>query len=75
MVYNVTEAVRILALLLGPYIPQTADAILGRLGEPSLAAAAWRHGLRWGGLTPERTITTGKPLFPRLEVPEFSEST
>ena len=75
VLYNVTEAVRILAVLLGPYIPQTADTILGRLGEPPLDAGAWERGLEWGVLTAERKISAGKPLFPRLEVPEFSEST
>ena len=75
VLYNVTEAVRILAVLLGPYVPQTADTILERLGEPPLDAGAWERGLGWGGLTSDRSISTGKPLFPRLEVPEFSEST
>ncbi len=70
VLYNVTEAVRILAVLLGPYIPQTADVVLERVGEPPLVDGAWEPGLKWGLLTPERTITTGKPLFPRLEVPE-----
>ena len=75
VLYNVTEVLRLLALLLGPYIPQTSDKILARIGEPPLAAGAWEGGLTWGLLTPERTLATGRPLFPRLEMPEFSEST
>ncbi len=75
VLYNVTEAVRILAVLLGPYIPATADTVLQRVGEPALADGAWERGLTWGTLTPERTIASGKPLFPRLEVAELTEST
>ena len=37
VLYNVTEAVRILAVLLGPYMPATADSVLQRVGEPALA--------------------------------------
>ena len=75
VLYNVTEAVRILAVLLGPYIPATADTVLKRVGEPALADGAWERGLTWGTLTPERTIASGKPLFPRLKLAELTEST
>ena len=73
VLYNVSEAVRMLAVLLGPFVPRTANAMLARLGEPPLADGAWERGLTWGALPPGQAVATGKPLFPRLEMPEFAE--
>ena len=61
------EALRIVAHLLWPYMPKTADAIAAQLGLPSPSAAPWPDVARWGLLEPGRKVTVGPPLFPRLE--------
>jgi len=65
VLYNLTEACRILAVLLHPVIPETAAKIyaqLGLTGAPdSFTATAW------GGLTPGHAIGTPAPLFPRKD--------
>ena len=65
--YAGLESLRIVAHLLWPYMPKTADAIAGQLGLPSPAAAPWPDVARWGLLEPGRKVTVGPPLFPRLE--------
>ena len=67
VLYNLAEVCRILAVLLWPFIPDTAVKICAQLrldtvpDHRSLAA--------WGGLTPGHVIGDPVPLFPRKELP------
>ncbi|HEX9495407.1 MAG TPA: methionine--tRNA ligase [Candidatus Limnocylindria bacterium] len=65
--YAGLEALRIVAHLLSPYMPNVADAICAQLGLPSPALAPWPDVARWGLLEPGRKVHAGPPLFPRLE--------
>jgi len=65
ILYNLTETCRLLAVLLWPFIPDTADKIstqLGLEGKPSRLAVA-----QWGGLTAGHQIGTPAVLFPRKD--------
>ncbi len=67
VLYNLAETCRVLAVLLGPFIPQTAAKIyaqLGLSGEPNKFAAA-----AWGGLVAGHKIGEPAPLFPRKDTP------
>jgi methionyl-tRNA synthetase len=65
VLYNLAEICRILAVLLQPFLPETAVRIFRQLGLPGapdqLAAATW------GGLPEGHTIGEPTPLFPRKE--------
>ena len=66
VLYNLAETCRVLAVLLWPFIPQTATKIyaqLGLSGEPEKFSAA-----TWGGLSAGHTIGDPAPLFPRKDV-------
>jgi methionyl-tRNA synthetase len=66
--YTSCEALRVIALLAAPFLPETAATLLARLGQPeALASARFPDALRWGGLRPGTPTTQGKPLFPRIE--------
>ena len=62
------EALRIVAILASPAIPDTAQAIWERIGMPGkvldqrLPAAA-----TWGQYTPGEAVTKGESLFPRIK--------
>jgi methionyl-tRNA synthetase len=64
ILWNASEALRIGAVLLFPFMPESAVEILARLGEPAnpptLADAAWRS-------TGERRVANKGALWPRLE--------
>ena len=65
VLYNLVEVCRILAVLLWPFIPETAAKIyaqLGLSGEPNRFDLA-----RWGGVEAGHTIGAPAPLFPRKE--------
>jgi methionyl-tRNA synthetase len=63
VLYNLAEGVRVLALLLLPYMPQTGEQLLEALGEDDRAIAAFGSGE--GGYAVERV----PPLFPKVEPP------
>jgi len=68
VLYNLVETCRVLAVLLWPFLPDTAVRLYRQLGlsevPDRLAAAAW------GGLMPGHRIGEPAPLFPRRDAPK-----
>jgi methionyl-tRNA synthetase len=69
--YTSCEALRVAALLLAPFLPDTAAQILARLGIPGALEHARlpNDAARWGVLAPGTATTKGPALFPRLDPP------
>jgi methionyl-tRNA synthetase len=61
VLYNLVEGLRVVTLLLVPYLPRTAEQLLGVLEEDSRELAEF--GSRGGGQSVERV----PPLFPKIE--------
>ncbi|MBW1685286.1 MAG: class I tRNA ligase family protein, partial [Deltaproteobacteria bacterium] len=70
--YTSCEALRVVALLVAPFLPDTAPKILERLGIPDALAEARLpdDAARWGLLEPGTPTSKGGPLFPRVELEE-----
>ena len=71
VLFDVAEAVRVAAILLLPFIPQSAAEILRRVGggtsdRARLDEAAWRND-------GERIILKGDALWPRMEAKNVTE--
>ena len=70
VLYNLVETCRILAILLAPFLPETANRIYAQLALPGIpdrfALAAW------GGLASGHTVGEPMPLFPRKDQPAKS---
>jgi methionyl-tRNA synthetase len=68
--WDLAEGLRLLSVLLHPFVPETAAAIRQRLGiDPDGSAAqppGWDEA-RWGLLAEGLTMVTGPSLFPRIE--------
>lgn len=68
VIYNLAEALRIVAISVSPFIPKAAENMWSQLGiAPSLQAAQLSDIERWGLIKPGIKINKGKPLFPRIE--------
>ncbi len=68
VMYNIAEALRIISILIWPFMPQTADKIWGQLGiKQPLEDSNFREAASWGNLPHGILITKGQPLFPRVE--------
>jgi len=67
--YTSCEALRCVAVLAAPFLPETGREIAARLGVPDAleGEAPLASVRRWGGLTPGTPTQKGPPLFPRIE--------
>jgi methionyl-tRNA synthetase len=66
---NAVEALRIVAILVSPAVPQTAQAIWERLGlDGGVTEQRVPSDTAWGSGPTGRTVTKGDPLFPRIKV-------
>jgi methionyl-tRNA synthetase len=61
VLYNLVEGLRVVTLMLVPYLPETSEKLLGTLAEEGRALA--ELGSRGGGQSVERV----PPLFPKIE--------
>jgi methionyl-tRNA synthetase len=71
--YTCCQALRCVALLLAPFIPDAARTILAQLGLPDAIEDARLpdDARRWDTPPPGTPTTKGPPLFPRVEPPEI----
>jgi methionyl-tRNA synthetase len=70
VLYTLGDALRLLGIVLAPFVPHAASRImeaLGNAGAPSLADA------EWGGLRPGTRVQKLSGLFPRVETKKASE--
>jgi methionyl-tRNA synthetase len=68
VLYETLEALRVLAVLLEPFLPETSTRILGALGQPP-APKPLADAVRWGQLPPGTRIRETEALFPRIDTP------
>lgn len=71
VLYNLAETLRIVAILLSPAMPATADKIWQQLGiAVKLADVRLSEGGRFGGLTVGTTVNKPEQIFPRIDEQE-----
>ena len=61
VMYSLLEGVRLISLLITPFMPDTGKRIGEILGQTQPGDTAW------GGLQPGTAVTKAEPLFPRIE--------
>lgn len=68
ILYILCEALRLIAILLYPFMPSTAEKIWKQLNlEENLSGVNLDTGTKWGILKPGTKINKGPALFPRIE--------
>ncbi|MFO7255487.1 MULTISPECIES: methionine--tRNA ligase [Limnochorda] len=67
VLYTVAEALRLVALLVAPFLPQTGERIWHQLGLSGSVHQARQDQLRWGLLPAGTVVQKPEPIFPRLE--------
>jgi methionyl-tRNA synthetase len=73
VMYNLAEALRIIAILIEPYVPSTSPKIMFQLGQP-LKKQNYLADCKWGGIQDGSKVIKGEPLFPRIEVNDKGET-
>ncbi len=67
VLYHAWEALRIVGLLVSPFLPETGQAITDQLGIHGNVEAMRIEQAGWGSGPTSGTIRKGPPLFPRVE--------
>ena len=70
VLYNALEALRIVAVLICPFMPGTALEILRQIGQgDQLPEQESGEAATWGRYRSGSSVRRGEPLFPRVEAP------
>jgi methionyl-tRNA synthetase len=69
IIWNPLEALRIVCVMMAPFIPASAHEALARLG--SEGDAIMEGALSWGGLTANAPMRVADPLFPRADLDKY----
>ena len=67
VLYNLCEVLRIVAILITPFMPNTAPLIVEQLGANE-ECFSWGTADKWGKLPTNSTIKKGTVLFPRIDI-------
>jgi methionyl-tRNA synthetase len=65
VLYNLAEAVRLVAIFAAPFIPSKAADIAAAFSLPSGWEQLSEHSARWGGTVPGARVAAVSPLFPK----------
>ena len=66
VIYNLCESLRITAVLIAPFLPETAAKIADILGGGDIFT--WDSACEWGLLKSGTKITAGDVMFPRIDM-------
>lgn len=75
VLYNLCESIRIVAVLIQPFMHHTADKIFVQLGvKGETGLTQWDSTRIFGGLITGSNVTKGDALFPRIDIPAELEA-
>ena len=72
VMYDLLETIRICAVLLTPFMPDTAEKIFERIGAND-ECKTWDSAEKWGVLPADSTVIKGDALFPRIDAEKAIE--
>lgn len=67
VLYTLMESLRIISILVFPFMPEKASQIWGQIGRTDDLGKKKLADLKWGLTEPKTKISKGNPLFPRIE--------
>ena len=73
VMYNLLETIRLAAVLLQPFMPDTCVKIFGQIGAPA-SAQTWSSVAAFGALPGDASVKKGDAIFPRIDVAKELEA-
>jgi methionyl-tRNA synthetase len=67
ILYNLLESLRVIAVLVTPFMPGSAKKIMDQIGIADMTGQNFDSIRRWGGLPAGSTLKREESLFPRVE--------
>lgn len=68
VMYNLAESIRIVSILIGPFMPQTPEKIWCQLGINTDKVTRWEDAKSWGKYLCGSKVIKGEVLFPRIDI-------
>ncbi len=69
VMYNLAESLRIISILIKPFMPETPDKIQAQLGIGSAEGAlGWDNAKKWGSYPEGVSVCKGEVIFPRIDI-------
>lgn len=72
VLYNLAEAIRMVGVLIEPFMPRTSKSIFRQLSLKEGELTSWGT-LNWGVLPSGLTVTKESAMFPRIDLKAFEE--
>lgn len=66
IIYNLLEALRVLSVLIAPFMPASAEKIMEQIGIEDKTGQDFQSIRQWGGLPAGSILKRGNVLFPRV---------
>ena len=68
VMYNLAESLRIVSILIQPFMPETPEKIWHQLGITDSCILEWDSSKQWGGYPAGVCVNKGEVLFPRIDI-------
>lgn len=68
VMYNLAESIRIISILIEPFMPETPDKIWKQLGISQSDVLTWESTKAWGGYPENAVASKGDIIFPRIDI-------
>lgn len=73
VLYTFVECIRIMAVLTAPFMPGLPSRICALLGLDR-GRICWEEADHWGILEPGTQVQKGEPLFPRIDISQYTNT-
>ncbi|OPX45833.1 methionine--tRNA ligase [Ruminiclostridium hungatei] len=68
VMYNLAETLRIIAILIQPFMPETPEKIWSQLGITDKSLVEWDKAKEWGVYPVGASVNKGEVIFPRIDL-------
>jgi len=68
VMYNLAESIRIISVLIQPFMPETPEKIWAQLGIEDKDRLLWESTKTWGGYPGGISVKKGEVIFPRIDI-------
>ena len=73
VMYNLAESIRIISILIQPFMPETPEIIWGQFAVPE-SQRTWESAGVWGIYEQSSAVKTGEIIFPRIDLEKEMEA-
>jgi methionyl-tRNA synthetase len=68
VLYNLAESIRIISILIKPFMPETPEKIWSQLGISQNCDLSWESSKSWGHYPENASVQKGEIIFPRIDI-------